>query len=88
MVHFPAENVLSGCDFKLHLGPILLSSVQFGFEATLKSQHAIMKNRDARQAYVQKPVQCSSTSRAVSCPRQGNGQVGSMQNIVVVYLWH
>ena len=55
--------------------------MQFGFAATLKSQHAIKKKGDARQAYVQNHFS------TVSNLRQGNGQVGSMQNIVVAYFW-
>ena len=55
--------------------------MKFGFATTLKSQHAIKKNRDARQAFTQKPFQYSSS--AVSSARQGNEQVGYMQNIVV-----
>ena len=46
---------------------------------------AIKKNRDARQAYVQTPFQCSLSE--VNNAQQGNGQIGSMQNIVVAYLW-
>ena len=55
----------------------------FGLAATLKSQHAIKKNRDERQAYAQKTFQHSSS--AVSNARQDDGQVGSIQNIVVAY---
>ena len=52
---------------------------------TTQIQHAIKKNRDARQAYIRKPFQYSS--RVVSTARQGNGQGGSMQNIVVAYFY-
>ena len=59
--------------------------MQFGFTATMKSQHAIKKNGDARQAHVQKPFQYSSS--AISAPQQGNEQVGRMQNIAIAYFW-
>ena len=41
--------------------------------------------QDKLRAYVQKPFQYSSS--AVDSARRGNGQVGSMQNIVVAYFW-